>query len=275
MAEEAAAEAPICLTCGNQAGPPGPPPEVCPICADERQYVRDDGWTTVSTLAANHRNEWRELEPGLYGFRAKPQIGIGPRSLFLHTDGGNILFDVNALPDEETVARIRELGGLQAIAASHPHFYGAMTDWSAAFQRAPILLPAADRDWALRRDGPIEWWEDEREVFPDVRLIQCGGHFDGSAILHWGGGAEGRGVLLTGDTIMITPATPWMSFMRSYPNYLPLPVTTARRVADRALACKFDRVYGNPGWDKYVADGAREALIASIARYERWLTPRR
>lgn len=33
-----------------------------------------------------------------------------------------------------------------------------------------------------------------------LNLIRCSGHFDGGTVLHWAGGADGNGALLTGDT---------------------------------------------------------------------------
>lgn len=201
-------------------------------------------------------------------------MGINPRSLFLTTPDGNLLFDVNALADPETVALMEDLGGVQAIAASHPHFYGAMCDWSAAFGAAPIHLPAADRRWVLRDEAPIEWWEEEREVLPGLRLVRCGGHFDGSAVLYWAAGAQGRGVLLTGDTIMVVPGSRWVSFMRAYPELIPLPAATVRAIAGRLQPLRFDRIYGNPGWEKVIEGGAAEIVQRSAERYVRWLEGR-
>src|SRR5436853_417797 len=58
----------ICKTCGVQYAPSERPPERCPICEDERQYVGWQGqqWTTMEELIAEgRRNELREEEPGL------------------------------------------------------------------------------------------------------------------------------------------------------------------------------------------------------------------
>ena len=53
----------ICLTCGVQYAPSERPPERCPICEDERQYVGWQGqqWTTLEELIdEGRRNELRE-----------------------------------------------------------------------------------------------------------------------------------------------------------------------------------------------------------------------
>lgn len=199
-----------------------------------------------------------------------PDVGINPRSLFLTTAAGNLLFDVNALPHPETVERMRALGGVQAIAASHPHFYGAVCDWSAAFGGAKVHLPMADREWALRQDAPIEWWDDEAEPLPGLKLIRTGGHFEGSAVLHW----RERGVLLTGDTIMVVPGSRWVSFMRAYPELIPLPAAKVQEIAERVRPLVFDRIYGNPGWEKVIETGAAEIVQRSADRYvERLSSP--
>ena len=61
----------------------------------------------------------------------------------------------------------------------------------------------------------------EDEIAPiddDITLIRCGGHFPGSTVLHWAKGADGKGVLLTGDTIMVVSDRRYVTFMYSYPN---------------------------------------------------------
>jgi glyoxylase-like metal-dependent hydrolase (beta-lactamase superfamily II) len=165
------------------------------------------------------------------------------------------------------VAEIGRRGGIAAISASHPHFYGAMADWSAAFGGAPIRLPAADREWVLRPSPAIRFWEGFAELLPGLTAIQCGGHFEGSSVLHWPAGASGRGVLLTGDTIMVTADSRWLSFMRSYPNLLPLPAAAVRRITAAVEPLAFDRIYGNPGWDKLLERDARDAVGRSAERY--------
>ena len=57
--------------------------------------------------------------------------------------------------DEPLVRHIQELGGISAIAISHPHYYTTMVEWSRAFGGVPILLHAADRQWVMRPDPLI------------------------------------------------------------------------------------------------------------------------
>lgn len=51
------------------------------------------------------------------------QFGIGQSARLIQTPEGNVLWDLVAYLDEDTVKRIEELGGLKAIVISHPHFY--------------------------------------------------------------------------------------------------------------------------------------------------------
>jgi glyoxylase-like metal-dependent hydrolase (beta-lactamase superfamily II) len=262
----------ICRTCGVQYPPSTAPPDTCAICSDERQYVPPEGqaWTHHEELrAAAQGYDIRELEPGLTGFRCRPQLGIGPVGYLVQTPAGNVLWDCPSFAGEQVVAEVGARGGLAAISASHPHFYGAMVDWSQAFAGAPILLPTADREWVLRPDPRIRFWDRMAELLPGLTAIRCGGHFEGSSVLHWPAGAGGRGVLLTGDTIMIAADRRWVSFMRSYPNLIPLGADAVDAVAATVAPLRFDRIYGNPGWEKLIAEGAGEVVRRSAARYRR------
>jgi glyoxylase-like metal-dependent hydrolase (beta-lactamase superfamily II) len=260
---------PICVTCGVQFAETNEAAGICPICTDERQYVGWDGqrWTTLRDLRQSHRAVVREEDPSLTGIGTEPHFAIGQRALLVRSIGGNVLWDCTSLVDDDALRAIKARGGLDAIAISHPHFYGAMVEWSRAFGGAPIYLHADDRQWVMRPDQAIVYWSgDEREIAPGLTLIRCGGHFAGSAVLHWAGGAEGRGTLLTGDTIMVAMDRCHVSFMRSYPNLLPLSATTVRRIAERILPLKFERMFG--GWfDRAIRRDAKAAVHRSAERY--------
>jgi hypothetical protein len=263
----------ICVTCGVQQTPNLTVPERCPICEDERQYVRQGGqaWTTLDRLGAEgHRVELRELEPGLTGVGAAPAIGIGQRALLVRTPAGNFLWDCFGYIDRESVKAIRAMGGIAGIAFSHPHFYGVMVEWSLAFDNCPIWIPSDDRMWVQRQDQAIVEWSGTREVLPGVTLIQTGGHFEGSAVLHWTAGAEGRGVLLVGDTITVVPDVRAVSFMRSYPNLIPLPAHEIRRIVAAVRPYPFERIYGG-WWDRVTVSDGKGAVERSARRYLKWI----
>jgi glyoxylase-like metal-dependent hydrolase (beta-lactamase superfamily II) len=208
----------------------------------------------------------------LTGLRCRPQLGIGPVGYLLATPEGNLLWDCPSFVDDAVAGAVRERGGISAVSASHPHFYGAMVDWSDAFDGAPILLPAADREWAMRHSPALRWREGSAELLPGLRAIRCGGHFDGSSVLHWPAGAEGRGVLFTGDTIMLGADRKSVSFMRSYPNLIPLGASDVRRIVAAVEPLRYDRMYGNPGWDKRIDSGGPEMVERSAERYLAWIS---
>jgi len=265
----------ICQTCGVQHARSSAPPERCLICNDERQYIGWDGqqWTSLGEMkAAGYQNRLRQVdsEKGLWCLDTRPRFGIGQRALLVQTAGGNFLWDCISYIDEETVQRVEELGGLIGMSVSHPHFYGSMIEWSHAFGGAPVYLPRADEQWVARPDEVIEWYQGTREVLPGLTLVQCGGHFDGSAVLHWADGAAGRGALLTGDTISVVADRRWVTFMRSYPNYIPLPAEAVRGIVAAVRPYAFERIYGG-WWQSDVLEDGMAVLERSASRYENWV----
>lgn len=258
----------ICATCGVENGVD---PEVCAICADERQYLPAGGqrWTTLDERAAEGCHvEIAELEPDLFGLTARPKADIGQTALLVRTPGGNLLWDVPGYLDVEAVVAVQRLGGIAAIMASHPHMFGVQREWARAFG-ATVWVADKDRRW-VRREGPeLRGWSDPFEVVPGVRASQPGGHFPGSAVALWRAGAEGRGVLLSGDTVATVPAEGWVTFMRSYPNKLPLSAAVVERVGAAVAGLGFDRLYDNFGG--IVRSGASGAVRRSAERYIGWV----
>lgn len=258
----------ICRTCGTQFPASLNPPEHCPICEDERQYVGWKGqqWTTLAALRAEYNNVIRPVEAGLTGIGTEPSFAIGQRALLVHSPGGNVLWDCITVLDDETVAQVKALGGIAAIAISHPHYYSSMIEWSKAFD-APVYLHAADRQWVMRPDPAIVFWEGETRALNDgLTLIRCGGHFAGGTVLHWPGGAEGRGVLLTGDIINVVQDRRYVSFMYSFPNLIPLSAGAVRRVVAAVEPYAYDRIY-SAWWEKVTAADAKQAVHRSAERY--------
>ena len=108
--------------------------------------------------------------------------------------------------------------------------FGVQVAWSRRFGDAPVYVAAADAEWVQRHDPVITTWDEPTEVLPGVTLHRIGGHFPGSAVAHVTG-ADGRGVLLSGDTVAGTPDEHWVSFMRSFPNKVPLSAAVVEKVA--------------------------------------------
>lgn len=258
----------ICRACGTSYPDAASPPEQCPICEDERQFVPQSGqaWTDPDALAAAHVNAWRWLEPDLFEIHSHPQFAIGQRALFLRTPAGNILWDCIALFDGATEAIVRALGGLAAIAVSHPHYYTRVQDWAQAFG-APVYLHAADREWLMRPHSAIRFWDEETLALGEgVTLLRLGGHFPGGSVLHWAAGAEGAGILLSGDILQVTPGSDRVSFLWSYPNMVPLPANAVRHIETALEPWRFQRIYGAfPG--RQVMRNGKAAVERSASRY--------
>lgn len=258
----------LCATCGTSYPEADAPPVTCPICTDERQYVPTTGqeWTTAAEVASRHGNVWHLHEPGLCSLRTVPRFAIDQRAFLIQTPAGNVLWDCIANLDPATETLVRALGGLHAIAISHPHYYTRMQDWAQTFE-APVHVHADDRRWVMRPDPLIRHFDSETlEIVPGVTAIRLGGHFAGGTVLHWAGGAGGAGVLLSGDIVQVGQDTARVSFLWSYPNLLPLPARTVRAMAAKLEPWRFERLHNAFAGGDVLAD-AKGVVARSAARY--------
>jgi glyoxylase-like metal-dependent hydrolase (beta-lactamase superfamily II) len=260
----------ICIQCGTQFDETAQPPSSCPICEDERQFVRRGGqeWTTLDRLARDHHNRIEDEAPKLLGIGTEPEFAIGQRALLLQSTEGNLLWDCTPFLDDKTIGEVSARGDIRAIAISHPHFYSSMVTWADRFD-AQIFLHAADRQWVMRKSPRIQFWEGMTfPLWDDLTLINCGGHFEGGTVLHWPKGANGKGGLLTGDIITVVSDRRYVSFMRSYPNLIPLGASAIHRIAERIEPFSFEQIYGG-WWEANVLANAKAAVARSAKRYLR------
>jgi hypothetical protein len=258
----------ICKTCGTQFAATETMPEHCPICEDERQYIGFNGqeWTTLEALQADRHNAIRPLEAGLLGIGTEPAFAIGQRALLIQTPKGNVLWDCISLIDQATIEALKAQGGISAIAISHPHYYSSMIEWSQAFN-APVYLHADDRQWVMRPDPAIVFWEGETCALLDgLTLIRCGGHFAGGTVLHWRDGLDGKGLLMSGDILTVVQDRRFVSFMYSYPNLIPLPKSKIQQIVSAVEPFPFERIYG-AWWERVVMQDAKAAVHRSAERY--------
>ena len=264
----------ICIACGVQQSHRPGDPDRCPICEDERQFVPEDGqqWTTMEALAASHAVAFREEVEGVLSLRMEPEFGIGQRAFLIRGPDGNILWDCITLLDDAARARIEALGGLAAIAISHPHYYSAIAEWGRAFG-APVHVHADDAEWIQEPDDCLRCWEGETLALGrETTLIRCGGHFPGAAVLHAPYVNGGRGALFSGDTLQVAMDRRHVSVMRSYPNLIPVDVGTVRRVTAAVEPYDFDAIFGAfPG--RTIHTGAKAAIRRSVARYVAAIAP--
>lgn len=258
-----------CAGCAVEFPPAQQPPKQCPICEDERQYIPGgvQHWVTCTQLEqAGKSVQLTELEPNLTAIRA-PRVGIEQSGLLVQTAHGNLLFDIPGLITQEAIAKIQALGGISAIVASHPHMYGVQSQYSAAFDDAPIYVAQADSRWLQRTDAPVQYWSDSFEVLPGISLHQIGGHFPGSTLALWQNGANGHGALLAGDAVFPV-ADGNVTFLRSYPNQIPLSARVVRRMALQLSTLSFERLYNN--FATCVPKRAGEIVQFSARRYAGW-----
>ncbi|RST72731.1 MBL fold metallo-hydrolase [Siminovitchia acidinfaciens] len=259
----------ICTTCGVQYPYSIRPPELCIICTEERQYVNPAGqtWTTLDDMRSSEKyeNEIVKMEEGLHRITTKPEFGIGQSAFLVQESGFNVLWDCITFLDEETEKKIRELGGIDAIALSHPHYYSTQAEWAKSFD-VPIYIHEDDMQWVTEPSDRIVFWKgDQYKLAEGLVLHRLGGHFKGGAVLHWPYGNSGKGILLSGDIIQVVADTNWVSFMYSYPNLIPLPASKVKDIAERVKELHFDRLYN--AFQKVVKENAGEAVQNSAIRY--------
>lgn len=85
-----------------------------------------------------------------------------------------------------------------------------------------------------------------------------------SSVAHWAAGADGRGALLTGDTIAIGADLASVNLMRSYVNNIPLPERAVRRVLAAVDPYQYDRIYGA---FRSIDAGGASLVTATLERY--------
>jgi hypothetical protein len=259
----------ICTTCGVQHGKSINPPNLCAICKDERQYVNSKGqsWTTLEQMKRKHlyKNEISDEEHGLHSIKTVPEFAIGQTAYLVKNKGFNLLWDCITYLDSETINRIGKLGGIDAIALSHPHYYSTQIEWAEAFD-VPIYIHDDDKEWIMRQSEKIVFWTGEAwNLGEGLTLLRLGGHYKGGAVLHWQAGDNGKGVLLTGDIIQVVADQQWVSFMYSYPNLIPLPSSKVQQIANQVKDLPFNRIYN--AFHRIVKENANESVQASAERY--------
>ena len=150
---------------------------------------------------------------------------------------------------------------------SHPHFYTTMVEWSRAFGGIPIHLHADDQHWIMRPDPSSKLWKgDTLNLPPEVTLIRCGGHFRGGTMLHWARGGGGHGILCSSDIATVTMDRKFLTFMRSYPNLIPLSPHQVAGIAAALEPFQFDAIYGHY-FDRVIPTGAKSILQLLVKRY--------
>ncbi|MBB6452392.1 hypothetical protein HNQ94_000837 [Salirhabdus euzebyi] len=259
----------ICQTCGVQYTDQGEQPSCCVICEEERQYVLPSGqnWTTLEEMQNSnlYNNNIVKEEKGLYSLTTNPTFAIGQTAYLVQHNGFNVLWDCITYMDDETISKIKNLGGIDAIAVSHPHFYSTIVEWAKIFD-VPVYLHEDDRQWVIRPHENLHFWSGEEFSLKEgLTLYRLGGHFKGGSVLHWSEGNEGKGSLLSGDIIQVVADQNWVSFMYSYPNLIPLPIKKVEEIAEKVKLIPFNRLYN--AFHRKIFNNANQAVQKSATRY--------
>ena len=258
----------VCETCGVQYEKSTVEPSECKICTEERQYVSLDGqkWTTLNQLVTSNQfnNEITFEETGLHSIKTAPTFGIGQNAYLVQNENFNLLWDCITYIDHETIAKINELGGINAIALSHPHYYSSQVEWAEAFD-APIYIHEDDKEWVTRPSEHIIFWSGEELILQEgIVLHRVGGHFKGATVLEWQKN-EKEGILFVGDIMRVVADRRWVTFMYSYPNFIPLPANIVKRMASQIDTFKFEKLFD--AFNRVIEKDAKERVQISATRY--------
>jgi hypothetical protein len=250
----------------------------CSLChcrADGRlESTERPTWTTLAEIHNRHTNLIQRLEPHLFSVRPIPALPLGQRALLLGTDHGNILWGSVTVVDDATVRMVRALGGLTAIAVSHPRHFSSVVEWSHAFGGTPIYVHATSRRWLMRPDPVVRYWEGTELSLPgNVTLVHVGSYAEGGTLLHWPAAACGRGALLTGDVLQVVRHRKRVGLLSSSQDLVP-------RSADGvwALVSALERFQYEALYDAWSDDGithqARAIVLESASPYIRAISGR-
>ncbi|HWK23967.1 MAG TPA: hypothetical protein VNS08_13125 [Ureibacillus sp.] len=258
----------ICDTCGIQYDQSLTEPSECKICTEERQFVSVSGqtWTTLERLVASNdfNNNITFEEDGLYSIKTVPTFAIGQHAYIIQNKDFNVLWDCITYLDKETIAHINLLGGIQAIALSHPHYYSSQVEWAEAFD-APIYIHEDDQEWITRPSDRIILWSGEELVLQEGLILhRVGGHFKGATVLEWQNPNK-VGTLFVGDIIRVVADHDWVTFMYSYPNFIPLPAATVKRMAHQMKSLHFERIFD--AFHRSIDQHANKRVQLSAERY--------
>ncbi|KIX04137.1 uncharacterized protein Z518_07691 [Rhinocladiella mackenziei CBS 650.93] len=255
----------LCMGCGaqydvsEQTGK-----DECRICDDPRQFIPEEGYsfTTLAKLkrSGKYKNVFEQCKynENVLEIWTEPKFGIGQRACLIQTPHGNVLWDLIAFLDQESVDKITKLGGLKFIIISHPHFYTTWADWSATF-KCPVYMTEVDSVWANRKDSSsatLKLLKDPyTELLPGLTAAICGGHFPGSMVLHSAVPNTPIPTLFVADTIFAVASshnpdpgkrkdTISYQFLWSIPNFIPLPPDTVMQIWKALKPFDFKATYG-------------------------------
>ncbi|BBN04693.1 hypothetical protein MPTK1_3g06910 [Marchantia polymorpha subsp. ruderalis] len=248
LIQEIETECKVCGHCGTMFGV-GKARGDCVICTDDRQLGLlpwGQSWGTYSQLRRLEaplllRNAERDLVEISYTTKRQ-------RCFLILNPLGNILWGSTTFLDDAAIVTIKKLGGIRAIAVSHPHELFGYAKWAVTFQ-CPVYIHERDKNLVVHNTEFIETWDgEELALCSQIKLIRLGGHYDGGAILHWtnnGLDQDGKGVILCADMLQVGEDGQTVSSMRSYHNFIPISESDVQRIIWKLLSVEYERLYAS------------------------------
>ena len=259
----------ICTYCGNRTFVQGVESPECLSCAN--RYVPEptgdrERFADPDAVRADHRMDIIQLEEDVWRLHVHPVLGIRHYAWFIERPGGNVLMDMQPLLTDDLEAWIASRGGLKTIILSHPHYYGAMDEFSARFE-ASIRMHVTDKSWPAGYPN-VEFFDAETLDLDDaIRVHHIPAQFEGGLCLLY---ARHGGILFTGDTIMISPSTGELTSWKNTPRRVPYHLEEYRNIRKRIMALKFDQIYASVRGEvrsgaKGLADGFTREYLETTA----------
>ena len=182
-----------------------------------------------------------QLEEDIWRICLEPTLGIRHFAYFVERPDGNVLMDMQPLLTADLEDWIASKGGLRVIILSHPHYYGAMDEFSARF-KAPIKIHGTDKEWSVGYPN-VEFFNFEvLKLGEDLEVHHIPAQFEGGLCLLY---KRFGGVIFTGDTIMVSPSTGELTAWKNTPRQVPYQINEFLVIRERLMALDFNQLYAS------------------------------
>lgn len=239
-------------------------PPSCPVCTDVRNDLPEDGWSWLAAAeaAGGYGGEVRQLSDGFYEAVTTPGLGLAGRGWLTIRDGVNVAFEAAPYYAASMLDAIEALGGIQRLAASHVHGYGAL--WQLQDRFAPEVLAIHKDDLQLTKAFRVTApYDDTYALGPGITLHHVGGHYEGQAVAY----DEHDRRLFSGDVFKVDQDEDGravaISTHKAFHKNIPLTHAELRRYREVIARLDFDGVC-TPF--EHAPDVGRELCLAVLDR---------